>query len=75
MALGAAQVPEDPTLGWTSESQAQFFYLQPKKSEGSNSLGLNAAFAREKDLVYLPAHNLLSVLFYYFFFKAGWAPS
>lgn len=74
VALGAAQIPEDPTLGCTCEPQAEFFCLQTRKSEGSNSLRLNTAISREKGLLCLPTSQFTFVLIF-FFFKAGWRPS
>lgn len=69
VAVGAAQIPEDPTLGCTCEPQAEFFCLQPRKSEGSNSLRLNTAISREKGLLCLPASQFTFVLIYIFFLK------
>lgn len=72
VAVVAAQILEDPTLGHTCETQPEFQCLQLEKGEGSNLLRLNMAFSREKTLLSLPPLQFPPPLF---FFKSGWTPS
>lgn len=69
VAVVAAQILEDPTLGHTCETQPEFQCLQPEKGKGSNLLRLNMALSRLSSPC--PHHNSLPP----FFFKSGWTPS